>query len=253
MAFQRQDLQLVSNLGQSLWVEPEQSRTITRETVSAVTVLDTNPERAAEKAAQALLERANRHGMYARVPTGFNALFPEERFILLALHQGHWSYERIARVVGEPVEMVQQLGWNARVYLALSHYPSAPKQPTPNCPDYNPQRPWTQRFLDEELEGREKVFLQAHLTSCKECREALVRAKDVYYRVQKQIESLEARQSQPGLTAQLQTLVDVGQKLRSGAVDSSASGAMRSLFARVDVKLVLLAWVVALTWMKFKH
>lgn len=248
MAFQRQDLQLVSNLGQSLWAEPEQSRTITRETVSAVTVLDTNPERAAEKAAQALLERANRHGMYARVPTGFNALFPEERFILLALHQGHWSYERIARVVSESVDMVQQLAWNARVYLALSRYPSAPKQSSPNCPDYNPQRPWTQRFLDEELEGREKVFLQSHLTGCRECREALVRAKDVYYRVQKQMDLQETRLAQPGLTAQLQTLVEEGRKIRSGAVDSSVSGAMRSLFARTDVRLVLLAWTVVLVW-----
>jgi hypothetical protein len=243
----------VSNLGRSLWAQPEQSLAITRETVSAVTVLDKDPTLAAERAAQALLERANRHGMYARVPTGFNALFPEERFILLALHQGRWSYERTARVVGESVESLQQLAWNARVYLALSHYPSAPKQASVSCPDYNPQRPWTQRFLDEELEGREKTFLQAHLAGCKDCREALVRAKDVYYKVQQQLEAMESKHAHPGFTAQLQTLVEEGRKLNAGGVDSSAAGALRSLWSRWDVKLVFLAWVVALVWLKFKN
>src|ERR1700746_2093587 len=106
MAMNQNDLNLVSNLGQSLWAQPEQSPAITRETLAAATLLDSNPERALECALQALLDRANKKGMYARVPTGFNALFPEERFILLALHQGRWSYARIARVVRESVEMV---------------------------------------------------------------------------------------------------------------------------------------------------
>src|SRR6185437_1507127 len=172
-----EDLKLVSSLGQSLWQQPEQSRSITRETISAATVLDPNPERAIEKAVQALLDRANQKGMYARIPNGFHALFPEERFILLALHQGRWSYERIARVVREPIEQIQTLAWNARVYLALSHYPTAPKTASASCPEYDPQRPWTQRFVDEELSGRERVFLQTHLSRCASCREALVRTK----------------------------------------------------------------------------
>ena len=247
MGINTNDLNLVSNLGQSLWTQPEQSQAITRETVSAATLVESNSERAVETALQALLDRANKKGMYARIPTGFNALFPEERFILLALHQGHWSYERVARVVRESVEMVQQLAWNARVYLAISHYPAAPTQASASCPEYDPQRPWTQRFVDEEVSGQEKLFLQAHLTRCNECRQALGRAKDVFYKVQKQVEALETRRTNPGLTAQIQTWVEQGQRVRSPS-GGSASDGLRSVFARTDVRLVLVAWTAALVY-----
>jgi hypothetical protein len=247
MGINTNDLNLVSNLGQSLWTQPEQSRTITREIVSAATLLDHNSELAIDTTLQALLDRANKKGMYARVPTGFNALFPEERFILLALHRGHWSYERVARVVRESVEMVQQLAWNARVYLAISHYPAAPTQASASCPEYDPQRPWTQRIVDEEVGGQEKLFLQAHLTRCNECRQALGRAKDVYYKVQKQVEALETRLPNPGLTAQIHTWVEQGQRVRSPSTGSVSDG-LRAMLGRTDVRLVLVGWVVAMAY-----
>ena len=247
-----EDLKLVSNLGQSLWAQPEQSAAITRETVSAVSFLDSNPERAIEKTAQALLDRANLKGMYARVPTGFNALFPEERFILLALHSGRWSYERIGRVVRESTEMVQQLAWNARVFLSTAHYPVAPTPTSPSCPEYDPQHPWTQRFLDEELKGQDKLFLQSHLKGCTSCREALVRAKDVYYRVQTQIETMETKVAQPGLTAQLHTLVEQGQKLRY-PVSTDLAENLFTYLARPEVRIVAAIWAVGMIWLHFKH
>jgi hypothetical protein len=240
-----EDLTLVSNLGQSLWFEPEQSSAITRETVSAVSFLDSNPDRAAEKTVQALLDRANKKVMYARAASGFHSLFPEERFILLALHSGRWSYERIATVVREPLEMVQQLAWNARVHLALSHYPAAPKTASESCPEYNPQRPWTQKFMDEELTGQEKVFLQTHLTSCEHCRQALLRAKEVYYSVQKTIADLQEKVPLPGLTAQLHTLAEQGLRLRSPSTVSNWD-LIATFVRRTEVRFILLAWVVAL-------
>jgi hypothetical protein len=252
MSINKDDLRLVSNLGQSLWAQPEQSRAITRETVSAASVVSGQPDRALEASLQALLDRANKKGMYSRVPTGFNALFPEERFILLALHQGRWSYARVARVVRESEEMVQQLAWNARVYLALTHYPSAPVQAGSSCPEYDPQRPWTQKLLDEEVRGQEKLFLQGHLSRCNECRQALLRAKEVYYGVQKKIDALEASAPLPGLTAQLHTLLEQGRQVKSASGTGRISDGLREMLARADVRLLLLGWVVGL-FFYFRH
>jgi hypothetical protein len=241
------DIELVASLGQSLWTESEQSGSITRETVSATSVLDPDPERSIERAVQTLLERANQKGMYARVPTGFNALFPEERFILLALHSNHWPYERISRVLREPVDRVQQLAWNARVYLALSRYPAAPAPGTPSCPEYDPQRPWTLRFLDQEHAGQEKLFLQTHLVRCASCRDALIRAKEVYYKVQSKIEKIGKDFAQPGLTAQLHALVEQGQRIKFPKNGSPTQNILRFL-ERIEVRLVLLAWAVGILW-----
>jgi hypothetical protein len=246
----KEDLNLVSILGQSLWTDPEQSGSIARETVSAVSFLETQPERAIEKTAQALLDRANKKGMYTRFATGLNSLFPEERFILLALHSGRWSYERISRVVREPVEMVQSLAWNARVYLALSHYPAAPSKSSPQCPEYDPKRPWTQKIIDEEVSGQQKLFLQTHLSHCVSCREALMRAKEVYYKVQALIESQQSS-ANPGLSEQLQRIAEQGYKARNPGTRDLGDH-LGTFFGRTEVRIVLLIWALGMLWLRFR-
>jgi hypothetical protein len=115
---------------------------------------------------------------------------PEERFLLAALHLGRWSCARLARIFGLPVEQIEALAWGARVRLISSQkglpYPAGASTQGPNCPEYDSRRPWTQRFLDEEIaSGRERLFFQNHLMACESCREALGRCRESYYAIER--------------------------------------------------------------------
>src|SRR4051794_22698662 len=52
------DLITYSRLGKAFWVNPQDSRRTTLDTLSITTLLNLNPERTLEKASAALLERA---------------------------------------------------------------------------------------------------------------------------------------------------------------------------------------------------
>lgn len=186
-----EDLKQVSRFGQALWAEPVRSERVAVDTLAAVSLLGLPEDRVLERATQALLQRAVRDGAAAAGPGIHNAFYrlsPEERLVLSALHLGRWSYARIARVLELTPERVAEIAWAARLHLV-----SAPGQQRPvphpvgssrngiQCPDYNPQRPWTQRFLDTELSPADRVFLQEHLLVCASCRQALQICRQVYY------------------------------------------------------------------------
>jgi hypothetical protein len=125
----------------------------------------------------------------------FYRLEPIQRLILTALHRGRWSYERLSRVLGERAETIEELAWAARVELAVSakgtglfpkvSYPAGARQAGSHCPEYLAGRPWTQRFLDEEIRaGSERLFFQNHLMACDSCRAALSRCRELYYAIE---------------------------------------------------------------------
>jgi hypothetical protein len=184
----REDLTAISNLGQALWAREEESSGAALETLAAVTLLDLDADRAVERASQALVLRALRDGPRAAgalVHEPFFRLSIEERFILSALHGARWSYAKVAGILGIPAEQVEAVAWRSRVELgaARSVYPSGAKAHGRSCPDYDPSRPWTQRFLDDALKPREKLFLQDHLVACEPCRLTLQRCRTLYYAV----------------------------------------------------------------------
>jgi hypothetical protein len=122
----------------------------------------------------------------------FYRLSSEERVLLFVLHFGKWSYERVGRVVGKSKEAVAELVWSARMDLAfqpgqtvLLMHPFGTDAPgSRDCPEYYPRRPWTQNFLDEQLQAQEKHFLTAHLIECQRCQQALNRTRQIYYAVE---------------------------------------------------------------------
>ena len=186
-----EDLKTLSHLGQALWVDPDYSEKVSVETLAAVSLMDLTEDRSLEKASGALLARAIREGVSANAPAlnrPFYRLHPEERFILSALHCGRWSYERIARVLRQPADQIPKLAWNARIHLVSAPgrpvyipYPTGSSLNGVRCPEYDPSNPWTQRFLDDEMNNRERIFLQNHLMSCERCRNSLSRCRNVYY------------------------------------------------------------------------
>lgn len=187
---QKQLTQLVA-LSHAFWPDASMRARVTAETVSAVSVLGLETGRQLERSASLLFHRSERDGPGAIAEAAvrpYYRLLASERFILLALHRSRWSYSRIGRVLGIDPGEVEATAWAARLHLIsqpgrtmyLPH-PTGSRISGERCPEYDVRRPWTQRFMDEELEGRERAFLQSHSLACEPCRTALSRARAVYF------------------------------------------------------------------------
>jgi hypothetical protein len=266
----KKDIRFLSELGYSLWDDPASAQGLVRDTVSAIALAEKNPQLASEKAVRALLAQAEKRGMIVqpRMAQGllqpgalaaqdplvaFQYLFAEERVILLALHSGKWSYERIARVAGETVDQLQSIAWAARVHLAFNQrYPAGSKPVSSSCPEYDSRKPWTQKYLDDEYRGEERLFLSDHLVNCSSCRDALIRAKEVFFQVDAMVAEIsrtaELKADRSGLTLQLSHWIDQANRFRSPPPPTKAEIAL-SFFTRWDVAFVCLAWVF---WMFFR-
>jgi hypothetical protein len=181
-----EDLRTFAGVGHALWDEPARSRQAVVEALAAATLRGLPPEDALVRAAQALLTRAtaSRPG---RLNHPFFRLTAEDRLLLVALHDGSWSYARLARILQVDPEKLEEAAWGARLRL-MGGSPAGPARLGPSCPAYDARRPWTQRFLDDEIaSGRERLFLQNHLMACDPCRAALGRCRDGYYAVERQV------------------------------------------------------------------
>ena len=132
---------------------------MTHDTISTTSLLDLDDEKAADRATLLLLKRAEQEGAEGNrhaLDNPFFRLHPEERFILTALHRGHWSYQRIAHILGEDNRKVEELAWAARVHLAsLSNLSGTDKKIAHplggslsgvRCPDYDSRRPLDSAF-----------------------------------------------------------------------------------------------------------
>jgi hypothetical protein len=258
IGIQKEDLRVLAEMGHALWVDPRESQIATVETLSAVSLLDLSPERALERAAAALLERVTHRGVAANtlanleagqgMGQGFFRLMPEERFLLVALHLGRWSYARLGRVFGEESQKIEELAWSARLQLAtaerVANYPSGASLHGPHCPEYDFKRPWTQRFLDEEVAtGRERVFLQNHLMACDSCRQALTRCREFYYALEARLPRLSANDGIDRMIRDLEAVTLRGRKVKT-PVELSFGETLAIFLRRTDVQLVLSAFVV---------
>ena len=256
-----EDLRSLSQIGQALWGDPELSHRRTAETLQAVGFLPLADEKILERASTALLARATseRGGVLsAALANPFFRLLPEERFLLAALHAERWSYRRLARVLESGEEEVACRAWKLRVHLAsqyrgterpLASLGAAGAVPTrPSCPEFDPTNPWTQRFLDEEIPSRERLFLQNHLMACGECRGALARCRDLYYSVEGMIPKALAGE---GDSARIQALQEAFFQVRRRVSPSEVTwrGAIRSYLGRTEAQLLLAG---LLTWLAIR-
>jgi hypothetical protein len=253
------DLKTYAEIGRALWADPSRSSEMAVETLSAIALMDLTQERALEKASQALLDRAVRQGMASNtlsaLDTGqFGAFFklqPEERFVLVALHLGRWTYERTARVLQIQPEVVEALAWRARSQIGISQglTPIGAKIASANCPEYDLDRPWTQRFLDEEMgKGRETVFLGNHLMACESCSRSLARCRDIYFRVEAMLPRVP---DDDGILRVLAKVSTDGKKLRSNE-GYTFSDSIAAFFSQRSIQ-ILFALVFVLAIYRLKH
>jgi hypothetical protein len=251
---QPEDLKTYSEFGRALWFDPTESRRVAVETLAAASLLDMSAERILEKAASGMISRAHKLSPNPKALVHpFFRLFPEERVILVALHQGRWSYARLARLLGETPDSIERLAWQARMQLAsglaaigsarFAVYPSGAGGGI-NCPEYDAERPWTQRFLDEQIPaGQERLFLQSHLLSCRSCSQALARCRDLYYHVTRVVAELTAQPNPSG--ASVGELERVW--IRTRVLTSPANPMLQAwlqVLARPDVQWIALVCIL---------
>ncbi len=245
-----EDLRTLSRVSQALWSAKEQSERVLLDTVAATSLLGLEDDRTAERAMISLLDQAERAGdagnslaNLAVLNQPFYRLTPEERFILVALHEGHWSYLRIARVLGTNPEDVEETAWHARVQVGatLGRYPTGSGQPGKSCPEYDADRPWTQKFFDEQMGNSERVFLQNHLMACGSCREALHRCREIYYAVEKVIPRPEPGQAEADEAAILRAQAQARELVRLKRFPTTWSGTFKVFLKRRDVQIAVIA------------
>lgn len=237
------DLKTVSQIGHALWADADRTRTMIRETFSATTLLKLDESRTLERTSLALLDRAERDGIQINdqaLNQPFFRLLPEERFILVALHFGHWSYERLGRILNRTEDRIAQLAWSIRLHLSplRAPHPTGSPHTSTGCPEYQTSDPWTQRFLDNELPQNERLFLQAHMMNCPHCHQALARCREIYYSVEKQLPRLS---TEPQLRADQNELQSIWRATQREIHRQAGEfwPSLRIFLKRWDVRLAL--------------
>lgn len=220
-----EDLQLISTLGQALYANPAQAQSRSLETVAAISTLaEVSDEQFLERALGLMLHQAERDGIRSNVSGISNPFFrlsPKERFVLFLLHSGRASYKRLSRLMGISTEEVQTLAWISRTRIASSPemrlqapHPMGSSNLKHSCPEYDSTRPWTQKLLDDEMNGQELAFIQNHTAVCSDCARALRGAREFYYGVEKMIPLTPVKEGTEQLGLRFK------QALRKGQIES---------------------------------
>lgn len=241
------DLSSIFQMGIALWPDTDFSCYSVVNTVSAVSLLSLNSERALDRSVVALLKTAldkPKKSFEQRAGSknfSFYHLSIEERAVLSALCLADWSYQRIVHVFqevfkGYTQERVQEVAWKARTKLGffpvLTHLKGA------HCPDYDVDKPWCQRFLDDELiSTSERLYLQNHMMVCLSCRKILSSCRDLYFKIEKEMNSL--IKVKPGLLESFQKALY--QRPRDYP---SFYTSLKTFFKRKNILFVLFIWVL---------
>jgi|GEM_PF-5642807 len=241
------DFKVLADLGSALWADPHRARITALDIVATVGLQNLTRDARVERAARALLDAATRAETTTNSDSKhepFYRLSPEERLTLAALYHGHWSYRRLARVLSLTVDQVQELAWGARMYLATaptgrSYVPHPVGSGGPSCPEYAPGRPWTQKFLDEEMTTQERTFIQMHAERCTPCQQALSRARQLYYAVLASVPALDSARSMTVVSQLGETFNDALKFIERDRTTFFDS--LEPLVKRWDIRLLLAA------------
>lgn len=187
----KDSIKSLTRISRSLWGDLDRSVQMSEDTLTSVSLLQLSDERTLERASKVMIERAERNPpRLLALQHPFYRLAPVERFLLTALHIEKWSYQKIARILGLELGLIEPWAWAARLKFCFQEleapveYPRGPASLGPVCPEYNVSAPWTQRLLDDELGKRERSFMQNHLMGCERCRKSLDLTRRMFFKVE---------------------------------------------------------------------
>jgi hypothetical protein len=180
----------LTRIGHSLWGDFDKALLINEDTLSGLSLLQLDSQQTLERASKILIERAEKNPPRAlSLQHPFYRLAPIERFLITSLHVEHWSYSRIARVLGIEPSLISTWAWSIRMKFCFQEapqgldYPRGPSHLGATCPEYNSSSPWTQRLLDDEMNNKERSFLQMHLMGCENCRRSLELTRKLIFKI----------------------------------------------------------------------
>lgn len=210
----------ISRISRSLWGDYEKALIMGSDTLSSVGLLQLDDEQTLDRTSRALIERAEKNPpRLLALQHPFFRLAPIERFLLTALHLEHWGYTRISRVLGIESSLIGAWAWATRMKLCFQEssaspdleYPKGPTSLGPACPEFDISSPWTQRFLDDECNPRERSFLQNHLMACPSCRKSLDATRKMIYHVESLIPVKQAPEDTDLATSELMRIWEAGE------------------------------------------
>jgi len=186
------DFETITQISRALIPQTDEAQTQSMETVAAVSLLDFSDEKSIQKIASGLVQKGEK--ITGRLSSPFYRLPAQMRFALCALQKGHWSYKRICSILNINRDELTESLWAARLWLALGQeqggiVPTSALFESTQCPEYNPEAPWTQELMDDEISSKDRLKLQAHLMVCPRCQDSLNRTREIYYKTDKLIPS----------------------------------------------------------------
>ncbi len=198
---QPQDAERVAILAKSIWSDRDRAVAQSIDTVGAVALLGLPAGVGLKRAAGALLTRGVQDGPRAgatRVAEPFFRLSTEERFALAGITKAGLSYERIAELLSVEVSDVEELLWGVRLSLAHLHGGVALSAIATgvSCPEVAPSRPWTQAYLDDEMVGRQKWFIETHTRACVGCAKRVAMTREVLFKASRALPTVELTRSE---------------------------------------------------------
>ncbi|MFZ9596050.1 MAG: hypothetical protein ACO3A2_08235 [Bdellovibrionia bacterium] len=278
--FQDEDLSDLTKIGAALWLDSKEVEEQLVETLSAVSLLKISSDEAIIRASQILLRKSKSQGVFQpalkKPDLFFNPFFRlsgSERLALVAVHLGKWSYRRTSQILDISSDQLESLLWQARLsWVDQSIYPAAPSPVGSACPEYDPRRPWSQRFLDQEFSQRkESFFLTRHILGCRACAQCVASARVLYQRVDQELRKalgkfswknqldLDSEEAFLGSTVGLHSEVVKNLKLtlaQNPSVPPSYEGKFLSSWLTVlrsfDVQIVLLIVFILLAFQFFR-
>ena len=246
----KEDIKSLTRIGRSLWGDTRRSVAMSEDTLTSISLLNLSDVHTIERASRVMIERAEKNPPHLlKLNHPFFRMAPIERFLLTALHLEKWPYERVARTLGIEVDLIPTWAWATRIKYCFQEveadvaYPLGPSSLGPVCPEYNASAPWTQKFLDDELGKRERLFLQNHLMGCDRCRKALNLTRDTFFKIESLIPVKEVSPTMEDASEQLFETWKAGHS-RFRPITVKPSESFAKFFSKPHIQLITASFLM---------
>jgi len=243
-------------ISRALWADPKTAENTLSDTLAVVALLPLEGEDLVNRMATALIERFEREGAAVNADAlqqNFFKLHPLQRVILIAHERLHWDYERIEGVFDLSRDELETLFWKSRIDL-LTHRAGrpilslpSPSNVTANCPEFNPIRPWSSRYLDHAVSRADQVFLQGHIEHCPSCKGILDKTRTIHFESQAELLPELAPEVQARSMTVLRDLLKISEKYALGSTPDFWTSIRLFVRKRRDIQVLIfmaLAWCV---------
>ena len=199
LSFDADSLKDITHIGITLWSDTNIGKGIVNKTTEIISSHNLTKRMSLIKTIQSMYLTAQKVPIYHNASSFNNVFFRlnvQERFVLGAFYLNKWNYNKIGEILGKKKEEVECILSKARSQLYLySNIKINQKvdikinnnEKRIDCPDYNPENPWVNKFLDKEFSKSVNLFLESHVLKCTNCQNILLKHRTINYDIKKLI------------------------------------------------------------------